>query len=322
MHLVTPIRVATAPHAERRFLRRAPLGPLMLATDCGAASDAAVIVVSELSRFTGASVEVLSVQPPDYFSLPTIEPGIISPSAPAHGDPAWLERLERRRLEAREHIMAACGEAKPWPLDVLSGSPALVITGEARRRNPALLVMGLRRHDALDRFLGAETTLRVVRHSPVPVLGVTPTLTGLPRRAVVGVDFSRASLHTARAALDLMPADGSLILVHVQPHPDPAEHLEGLGVVYAQGVVSSFARFRAELEHPPQTSVATVLLEGDASHELLAFAERAGADLIAVGSHRHSLYERVVGGTVTTALIRDPRCSVLVWPANQAAPPA
>ena len=321
MQLATRIDVAATHRPARRFLRSAPRGPLLLASDSGATCDAAARVVAELSRATGASVEVISVQAREYLPLPPMEAAIIS-GIPANDDPAQLERRERRRFALREQIMTACGEAEPWPVDVVTGSPALVIVGEARRRNPALLAMGLRTHGTFDRLLGDETTLRVARHAPVPVLAVTPELTRLPRRVIVGVDFSRASLHTARAALDVMPLDGSLILVHVQPQGgEPPERLEGRGVIYAQGVVSSFARFRAELEHPPQTSVATVLLEGSVSHELLAFAERAGAQLIAVGSHHHSLYDRMVHGTITTALIRAARYSVLVRPADLPTPP-
>lgn len=321
MMLTTPIDTVAGQVPARRFIRRAPRGSVMVASDCSAQSDAAVRVAADLARFGGTPIEILSVQPREFLPLPTIEPGLIPASVPPD-DPTALERRERLRFAVREQILAVCGEARTWPVDVVTGSPAVVIVGEAWRRNPALILMGLREHGTFDRLLGEDTTLRVVRRSPVPVLAVTAALAGLPRRVIVGVDFSRASLHAARAALDLMPPDGTLILVHVQPGDEhPPESLEGRGIVYAQGVVGSFARFRAELERPKETTIVTVLLEGDASHELLAFADRAGAELVAVGSHHHSLYERVVQGTITAALIRAARYSVLVRPADPPIPP-
>lgn len=54
-------------------------------------------------------------------------------------------------------------------------------------------------------------------------------------------------------------------------------------------------------------------VRGDATTELLGLAERAGADLIAVGSQR-TRPARLSVGSVTRSLVRDGRISLLVLP--------
>jgi hypothetical protein len=61
-------------------------------------------------------------------------------------------------------------------------------------------------------------------------------------------------------------------------------------------------------------SVDDCVLSGDPARELLAYAARVGADLVAAGSHGHGFISRLVLGSVTTKLLRAARCSVLVIP--------
>jgi nucleotide-binding universal stress UspA family protein len=55
------------------------------------------------------------------------------------------------------------------------------------------------------------------------------------------------------------------------------------------------------------------------AEELLACADESRADLIAIGSLRHERLERWILGSVTTDIVRDGRCSVLVIPPPRAA---
>jgi nucleotide-binding universal stress UspA family protein len=227
-----------------------------------------------------------------------------------------MQRVGADRLAlVREQVREAAGDGAEWPIDLKVGAPASYIAYEATARDAGLVVTGLRAHSALDRILRGETTLQVMRHVDVPVLAVLPTLKKLPRRIVVAVDFSRSSLRAARVATRLLDDGGTLFLVYVQPRMDrEREDAEGLAAVYAQGVAGAFARLRGELRLPTNATVETVLLEGDAIPELLAFSERCGADLVAVGSHRHSAIDRWVLGSVTSALVRAARWSVLATP--------
>jgi hypothetical protein len=78
----------------------------------------------------------------------------------------------------------------------------------------------------------------------------------------------------------------------------------------------SLTRFMARLTVPRGLHVDDVILSGDPAKELLTYAERTGADLIAAGSHGHGFVTRLVVGSVTTKLLRTAACPVLVIPAD------
>src|SRR5688572_11950825 len=91
-----------------------------------------------------------------------------------------------------------------------------------------------------------------------------------------------------------------------------ARRPEGETVGRAAGVAAAFAQLVAELNAPSGVAVEPVVRGGTPADELLSYAEEVNADLLAVGSLRHERIERWVLGSVTTEVIRDGRCSVLV----------
>jgi nucleotide-binding universal stress UspA family protein len=151
----------------------------------------------------------------------------------------------------------------------------------------------------------------------VPVLAVTPALTHLPNRVAVAVDFSRASLRAARAAVDIIAPNGTLYVVYVRPKMERTEESEGANIIHAQGLAGAFARLRKELSVPRGIDVEAVLLEGEPAAELISFADRAEIDVIAVGSHKHPFLTRMLVGSVTTELVRSARHSLLVAPPSR-----
>jgi nucleotide-binding universal stress UspA family protein len=227
--------------------------------------------------------------------------------------------LEVRRYEAAradvEDQVRATGGSLLWPIVIDSGDPAKVIAERATTAHASLIVMGLRKHGGVDRLLRDETTLRVMQRSGIPVLGVTSSLRTLPKRVIAAVDFSRASLRAARLAMTLLADGGTLSLVFVRPDKaEMPEDLEGREVIFVHGVRAAFARLQRELAPPAGVRIETVLLEGPTAEELGHFADRSGADLIAVGSHRRSLLNRVLLGSVAADLVRRATCSLLVTP--------
>jgi nucleotide-binding universal stress UspA family protein len=185
--------------------------------------------------------------------------------------------------------------------------------------------MGLRHHGIIDRVLRDETTLTVARIARAAVLGISPKLTGLPRRAVVGVDFGPASIRAARAALDVLTHgsthDGVVLrLVYVDRSGVEGAHEDTAGeaLIKHLGVDAAFEQLVRELVAPPGVRVECAVRHGVTATELLACAEESHSDLIAIGSVRHERLERWILGSVTTELIRDGRCSVLVIPPGNA----
>jgi nucleotide-binding universal stress UspA family protein len=109
-----------------------------------------------------------------------------------------------------------------WPVTVRVGSPPRVMAAEAVRRQAVVIVMGIGRHHPLDRAFGAETTIATLRESRVPVLAVASHVLSDSLHAVVGLDFSSASVQAARLAARLVAPNGRLTLLHVQPRFEQA----------------------------------------------------------------------------------------------------
>jgi nucleotide-binding universal stress UspA family protein len=217
----------------------------------------------------------------------------------------------------RDGLARALGRPVAWPVHVALGDPAAAIAGEAERCGAALVVVGLRCHGRLARLAQDETALRVMRAAACPVLAVTASLRGAPRRAAAAVDFTDASLAAARAALALVAAGGTLTLTYVEPaplyRPDDGEHR-----VHELGVAAAFGWLEAELAAPARVRVERAVVRNPECRPpglmLAEHAERTGADLLAVGTRRHGRVERFVLGSVTTDVARDGRVSVLAVP--------
>lgn len=282
---------------------------VLLATDASPAASAATRVVAALATRWSTTPHVCTVIP----SPPTVIDPIGATLAYA---PSIAEELQQSVTDQ----LASCSEASGWSRETAAGTPAAEIVRIADARGSDLIVLGLRPHAFFDRLFRDETALSVMRHASVPVLAVTPLLTRLPRRIAVAIDFSRASIAAARAALTLLDDGGSLMLVYVEPPGEPrSPSPEGFTTIYTQGVAAAFARLRSELASRTNARIETVVLRGNVPTELQSFAYRAEVDLLAVGSQRHSIARQAVVGSVTSALARAATTSLFVIPPGRRA---
>ena len=283
---------------------------VLLATDASTAASAATRVVAALTARWSTTPHVCTVIP----SPPTVIDPIGATLVYA---PSIAEELQHG---VTEQLASCCSETSGWSRETAAGVPASEIVRIADARGSDLIVLGLRAHALIDRLFRDETALSVMRHASVPVLAVTPLLTRLPRRVAVAIDFSRASIAAARAALTLLDDGGSLMLVYVEPPDEPrSPSAEGFTTIYTQGVAAAFARLRSELASRTSARIETVVLRGGVAAELQSFACRAEVDLLAVGSQRHSIARQAVVGSVTSALARAATTSLFVIPPGRRA---
>lgn len=286
-------------------------GPVLVACDGTAVSHEALFNAGRLAASAfGGVLEVIGVCEP----VPGVAAGMDVLPVPAELDEA---RRATMLDDLRRAVRISAAGDPSWPIAVLTGSPARVLAGEAERRGASLIVMGIGRHNPLDRLFGTETTLATLRESRVPVLAVGPEFPAVPSRAVVGLDFSVASRQAARLALHLLAPGGHLTLVHVRPRFEhPSADWQAWDVEYGRTLPPLFDQVRAQLNVPDGFSVDTVAVRGDPAPALLAFAQQANADLVAVGTQRHSPLERLVVGSVATRVLRTARVGVLAVPAT------
>jgi universal stress protein E len=291
--------------------------PIVVAVNDGVEAAGPVRVASALQRRFGARVSAIEVMDTSDLALPTPLPTAFTYARELIGDAPYVEDARARRTQ----FTAWLGEPNEWPVRIALGAVPAEILRYAEHEGAALIVMGLRHHGLVDRVLRDETTLTVARRARAAVVGVTPTLRGLPRNVVVGVDFGPASIRAARAALDIMepgtPTDRSVLrLVYVDRNAFEGGHEDTAGeaVIRELGIAAAFERLVDDLAAPPTMDVETVVRRGPIADEILALVDESNADLVVVGSLRHERIERWILGSVTTEVVRDGRCSVLVIP--------
>ena len=295
---------ATAPIPGGRSLAK-----LLVATDGGPHSDAALVLGSVIAQRAQAAMDVLTTY--QWLPRPPAEPAELA-EAPE------LERMLRDDLRERVlcQLVRAGVPVAPEHLLLRTGHPGETVVRTAEETGAQLIVLGLRPHGLAQRVFGPETALHVVHTARVPVLAVANRLRWLPPRAVVAVDFSESSARAVHTAIDLLGTGGGLVLVHVAPRSSvPFDASAAWQESPAGGLADRLHSFEHGLRIPAGLTVEHVILLGDPAAEILALTARAHAELIVTGSHGRSAAGRALLGSVATALLRNAGCSVLVAPA-------
>ncbi|MBL0173404.1 MAG: universal stress protein [Gemmatimonadaceae bacterium] len=304
---------ANAPVPDALAVRPVHQGPVLVACDGSPAAQESLFNAARLAgeAFVG-QIEILGVCEP----TPAVSAGMDVIPAPVE-----LDDLRRASMldDIRRTLSVSVAGDPQWAAEVKIGSPSRTLAEEARRRDASVLVMGLGRHNPLDRLFGTETTLATLRESAVPVLAVGMNFPSAPKHAVVGMDFSAASLYAARMAMRLVGTDGRITLVHVRPRFEhPSADWQAWDADYGKTLPPLFDQIRAQLHAPDTLQIETVTVRGDPAPAILAFAQQANAELIALGTQRHGFIERMVVGSVATRVMRTARCAVLAVPAAAA----
>jgi nucleotide-binding universal stress UspA family protein len=213
---------------------------------------------------------------------------------------------------ATEQVRYNVADPEGWQIQAASGPAAPTIADMAHEECASLIVMGLGKHDLADRMFGSETAVRVMQQARTPVLAVPQNWIGIPRRALVAVDFSPASLRAAQTAMRILAPGGSVCFAHVAPalgHPD---HADQLVEIYQARLNEELDAFIAAVGVPDDVTVTRAPLYGDTPHALLEFARKENVDLIVAGTRGRNALTRFVLGSVATSIVRGAQCAVLV----------
>ena len=227
---------------------------------------------------------------------------------------------ERQTLEMRKTLHLDRDPVAAWPLTLAVGNVAQVVVEHARRNSAQMIVLGLNRHGTAGRVMGRDTVRGVMETSRVPVLAVRPELADLPKRIVVPVDFSRASIRAAHFARRIIDEHGAMHLIFVEPSrsEDRTESEEGIELIRTRGIEAAFSQLVGDLLPSVGVKIDTTVRRGSPVAEILRFAEESDTDLIAIGSQRHRFLDRLLLGSVARAIAADARWSVLVTPPDRA----
>jgi nucleotide-binding universal stress UspA family protein len=301
------------PNKEMRTMKQ----PILVATDGTAGSDGALRLAAALAAREQRSVVVLTVLEP------VVMPSIGASYPLVLPDAGLLEdQAERLHAVVAEQIRGLAADGQLDVIEIEIGPPAATIVRRALEIDAQIIVIGIGRHDVTDRWLGTETALKVIQLAHVPVLAAHPEALTLPARALVGMDFSEYARDAARAACDVIGGVGEVHLAHVawgMPSGDARIDEGGWLKTYRIGAAARLTELRRDLQAHCSTRISTTLLEGETSRALIKYARMLAVDLIATGSHGYRLLDRMLMGSVSTRILRQSPCSVLVAPPRSVA---
>lgn len=299
----------TAPHtSEQQWQFETPaIGGIVVGFDGSPASHSAIESAAAIAAVKKWTVRVVSVLPP--MSSYKLNLGVDEPSSEIED-----LRVQLRDAAMRDAIGDGCDRAG-WTRQVVIGNPAHEIAAVADKCAADLIILGRSQRGAIDRLLGADATMQVMRCSSIPVLVVDDAM-AKPTTVVAAVDFKSASTRAASIALKMLAGRGTLYLVHVE---EPVEVFpDGMTVPYSENypgeTVVLFRRLLGQLRLPTGVVVETIVLNGMPIPAIAEFCERVGADLLAVGSRGLQRVARAFLTSVSLGLIRRVRTPVIVAP--------
>jgi nucleotide-binding universal stress UspA family protein len=257
--------------------KRIALKNILFLTDFSESSATAIPFATSIARAYGSVVHALHVLLPSAYTY--ITPDVAGALLDDQEDRA---RAEMQRVEAelvglpRETIIER-GSAV-WP----------VLSQVLKEREVDLIVLGTHGRTGAQKLLLGSSAEEVFRRARVPVLTIGPAVKtgahsgGKFRCVLFATDFNAVSVVAAPYAISLAQENQArLILLHVLPTPKPGKA--------ARPVEPSVAEAMHQLELlVPQDAELWCRLEptvnhGEPGREILATADRCGADLIVLG---------------------------------------
>jgi nucleotide-binding universal stress UspA family protein len=241
--------------------------------------------------------------------------------------PADIRQKERSATTLAQDLADRCRKSLPrWEVksEAYVGSPAAAILQRADEWKPDLIVVGSRGHSAIARVLLGSVAHKILAHAPCSVRVARPRpadRAGKPARLVIGIDGSPGADAAARAVADrswpvgtevrLVTAMGELSIIdpsaiHGQPMLRPQQREE---------MLAEFHKCHEAVEKPLRERglrVQSLIEDGNPRHVLLDQAEQCDADAIFVGYSGLSRFERMLLGSVSSAVASRATCPVEV----------
>jgi nucleotide-binding universal stress UspA family protein len=294
---------------------------ILIAYDGSEQAEAALTDLKRAGLPRKAQAVILSVAE-EWFPAPSSIGGVET-SFPKETFKAEQEALKLAR-SARAVIKTLFPD---WEVHAESaiGSPAERLMWKAEEWHPDLIVVGSQGRSGLGRFFFGSVSQRILHqaHCSVRVARGQAKGADKPVRLIVGVDGSKDAAAAVKAITARHWPQGSEARVINASWPVPAVTSDEMAVRVEQWVAAENARIRKMVETAAQSLqginllTSIVVKEDDPKHLLCAEAERWGADCIFLGAKGIGHIERLVLGSVSSAVAARAHCSVEVVRTDQ-----
>lgn len=264
--------MSTAPVIQRIGLKN-----VLFLTDFSEPSAAALPFAAMIARSYGAKVMALHVLVPSTYTYMTPEMGVELLDAQDDAAKSEMEKVEAEFAGLpREAVLER--NMGVWP----------ALSKILQERDIDLIVLGTHGRTGLKKAVFGSTAEEVFRRTAIPVLTIGPGVRtgahngGRFHCVLFATDFNAVSNAAAAYAMSLAQENQSrLILLHVLPAPKPGKTSKAVELSVAEALhrVEDLLPRDAELWCRPEPTVE----HGEPGAQILATAERCGADLIVLG---------------------------------------
>jgi nucleotide-binding universal stress UspA family protein len=258
------------------------------------------------------------------FRVPVMETMLVSAPLPTGVGVLWpTQSLERSRSEAHNYLKALQDDYQQPDLTVRThmaeGDVASQIVDTAQTAGVDLLVMSTHGYSGVTRWLLGSTAEKVLRSAPCPTLIVRNEAP--LRRMLIPLDGSALAEQALPQALALAGVLNCQVVLLRVVAPVRVEVVEGVLVEpglanrmqddayveadkYLKRITETYAR--------PGLILHAEVRTGPPADQILAFAEAAPSDVIAMATHGRTGLRRWVYGSVTEKVLRTAHGSMLV----------
>jgi len=226
--------------------------------------------------------------------------------------------------ETREELRGIVGQAErnrgvSASIRLEEGQATAAISAYADADHADLLLLGAHGAGFLQRVLLGSTASRLLRKSRCPVLVVKQAAQDSYRRILITVDFSPASSTAIDLARTLAP-HAHLLLLHVFEVPFEGKmQYAGVGEdIIFQYRIEARERALHQLHELAENAGLTTMdytvlvLQGDATRQIIEQEEQHDCDLIVMGKHGTHVTEELLLGSVAKRVLAESGSDVLI----------
>jgi nucleotide-binding universal stress UspA family protein len=298
---------------KRAYSQAMALTTIIAGCDLSASSDEAIERAIALADLHRAKIVLVNAQAEE--------------APPAEANAVVLEQLGEvsAAIRAKEAVALADKLTEIQSLglraEVISrvGAPDEVLAAAAHDEHADLIVVGTHGHTGISRFLLGSVASSIIRRAPCDVLVVRGDPVRSPfRKPLVATDFSPAAAKALVHVKDLVAPGTPIEVVHAWQLPAGSWGATLLGQArfpwstVRDAVLTSVKTQADKLVAEHGGDLHVELVQGPPKSVITETAERGGHDLIAVGSHGHRGFRRLLLGSVAESAIRHASCSALV----------